>query len=79
MKTFKGFFILCMTSAGIATLLFNPALGLFVGIVLVAIQQIIGEASRYNSKQGRKQIRKEIELQRRIEREVGTVEYWEDK
>ena len=51
----------------------------FIIIVTVFILLGIGEFQCYNTPKGRKQARKEYENQKKIEKEFGTIEYWEDK
>ena len=56
----------------------NPILFL-IGVLLIAVPFVIGDFHNSNTLKGRVQKRREYNRQKKIEKEFGTIEYWEDK
>lgn len=57
--------------------LFGPAMVLVYGIVFVFIYTCIGELNKTKTLDGRKQIQKELKIERKIEEYWGNIEYWD--
>lgn len=69
------FFIVGLTIC----LLFGEAMVLAYGIVFVFICTCAKELNRMKTKQGAKQILRELKQEKRIEEYWGTIDYWENK
>lgn len=64
--------ILCGEGAG-------ELLILVLGVLVVLIMLVYTEISKMNTREGREQNEKELEEEKRIEENFGTIDYWEDK
>ena len=76
---FLKLFSILMGLTLIFSALFGPAGGLVVGVIGTFVWFCCGEVQKMNTSEGRKQIRKQYEREKKIEEYWGTIEYWEDK
>lgn len=56
----------------------GPAAVLVFGFLFVFVLMVIGETQKTRTPKGRRQIRKKIEKEKKIEQYWGTIDYWED-
>ena len=63
----------------IICVVFGPGAVLAYGALFVFVLLVTGECSRLKTKEGRKQIKRQYEKEKKIEQYWGTIEYWEDK
>ena len=73
------FFICYIIFAFFVCLIAGPAALLVLAILSAFIYEFIIEWNQMRTPQGRKQIHKEIQREKKIEKYWGTIEYWEDK
>lgn len=64
--------ILCGEGAG-------ELLILVLGVLLVLIMLVYTEISKMNTREGREQNKKELEEEKQIEENFGTIDYFENK
>lgn len=63
----------------VGAVLFGQAAGLVIGILGTLIWFCLGQIGKMNTEEGREQIKRQYEREKKIEEYWGTIEYWEDK
>ena len=73
------FFICYIIFAFFVCLIAGPAALLVLAILSAFVYEFAREWSQMKTPQGRQQIHKEIQREKKIEKYWGTIDYWEDK
>lgn len=73
------FFICYIIFAFFVCLIAGPAALLVLAILSAFVYEFAREWNQMRTPQGRKQIHKEIQREKKIEKYWGTIDYWEDK
>lgn len=76
---FLFLFFIIGTSIGVAGGENGEALILIFGVIVVLIMFVHTEKNKMLTPEGREQNEKELEEEKRIEENFGTIDYWEDK
>nr|DAE59970.1 MAG TPA: hypothetical protein [Caudoviricetes sp.] len=73
------FFICYIIFAFFVCLIAGPAALLALAILSAFVYEFAREWNQMKTSQGRQQIHKEIQREKKIEKYWGTIDYWEDK
>lgn len=76
---FLFLFFIVGISIGVAGGENGEALVLIFGIIVVLIMFVHTEKNKMLTPEGREQNKKELEEEKQIEENFGTIDYWEDK